>query len=68
MPKLDNDYRPLTDDKLAGLVRAIAAELIQLGHCPVAKPGHVLTQAKDVRIVAPDVWKAMKEIQAGREP
>ena len=56
------------DDKLDGLVRAIAAELLKLGYHPAEKPGHLLTQAKHFRAVDPAIWKAMKEIQAGREP
>ena len=56
------------DDKLDGLVRAIAAELIKLGYQPAEKPGSLLSRAQDVRAVDPAIWKAMKEIQAGREP
>ena len=56
------------DDKLDGLVRAIAAELIQLGYQPTEEPGNLLSRSQDFRAVDPAIWKAMKDIQAGREP
>ena len=68
MPKLDHDHRAVSDDKLAGLVRAIAYELLQLGYRPAVKPGDVNSDREPFRVVSPEVWKAMKEIQAGREP
>lgn len=68
MPKLDHDRRAVPDDKLAGLVRAVALELLQLGYRPATKPGDVTGTKEPFRVVAPEVWKAMKEIQAGREP
>ena len=71
MLKLDHDPRAVPDDKLADLVRAVACELIQLGYRPTIKPGEVTGSKEPFRVVAPEVWKAMKamkEILAGREP
>ena len=68
MPTLNHDHRAVPDDKLAGLVRAVALELLQLGYRPAIKPGDVTGRKEPFRVVAPEVWKAMKEIQAGREP
>lgn len=50
---------PAPDDKLNGLVRAIAPESIQLGYQPAEKPGHLMTQSQDLRAVNPAIWKAM---------
>ena len=68
MPKLYQEHRAVADDMLAGLVRAVASELIQLGYRPANKPGDVTGGKEAFRVVAPEVWKAMKEILAGREP
>jgi hypothetical protein len=65
-PEIDDSNAP--DDKLAGLVQAIAAELMHLGYCTAEKPGHLLTPAKDLRVVDEAIWKAMKELQSGRKP
>ena len=64
----ETDDSSLPDDKLDGLVRAVAAELLQLGYRPAEKPGHVLSETNVLRVVDPAIWKAMKEILAGREP
>jgi hypothetical protein len=65
-PERNHDAVP--DNKLDGLVRAIAAELIQLGFRPDAEPGHLLRDGKRIRVIDRAVWKAVNEILAGREP
>lgn len=65
-PEIDDNSAP--DDKLDGLVRAIAAELMHLGYCTAEKPGHLLTPAKDLRVVHAAIWKAMKELQSCGKP
>lgn len=61
--------RPMPDDELTALVRAIAWELIQLGYLPAEQPGYVKHGAREpVRIVAIETWQAMKDIVAGAQP
>lgn len=61
--------RPMPDDELTALVRAIAWELIQLGYLPAEQPGYVQHGAREpVRIVAIETWQAMKDIVAGAQP
>ena len=58
-----------SDEKLAGLVRAVAWELLQLGYRPDPRPGYVQQPGKEpVRIVAAETWQAMKDLLAGQEP
>jgi len=67
MSNLEHNHGAMPDEKLAALVRAIAAELLQSGYHPALKPGQVTRHGLEPRTVAAQVWKAMKEIQAGRE-
>jgi hypothetical protein len=67
MSDLEHNHSAVPDEKLAALVRAIASDLLQLGYRPALKPGHVVLRGTEPRIVAPETWKAMKEILAGRE-
>ncbi len=64
----DTNGSTAPDDKLDGLVRAIAAELIQLGYRPAKQPGHVVADTLGARTINPAIWQAMREILAGREP
>ncbi len=67
MSNLEHSHDAMPDEKLAALVRAIASELLRAGYHPALKPGQVTLRGPEPRIVAPQIWKAMKEIQAGRE-
>jgi hypothetical protein len=67
MSDLEHNHSAVPDEKLAALVRAIASDLLQLGYRPALKPGHVVGGEEPLRLVAPETWKAMKEILAGRE-
>jgi hypothetical protein len=68
MSNLEHKHGAVPNDKLDGLVRAVAAELIQLGYRPAAEPGHLLHDGKPIRVIAREVWNAVNEILAGREP
>jgi hypothetical protein len=67
MSNLEHSHEAMPDERLAALVRAIASELLQSGYLPTLQPGRVTLRGPEPRIVAPQIWKAMKEIQAGRE-
>lgn len=67
MSNLEHNHGAAPDDNLAALVRAIASELLQLGYRPALKPGQIVLRGTNPRMVAPEIWKAIKEIQAGRE-
>jgi hypothetical protein len=67
MPYSKLSYGAVHDDKVAALVRAVAWELLQLGYRPALKPGHLVGGEEPLRLVAPETWKAMKEILAGRK-
>lgn len=59
----------MPDDELAGLVRAIAWELIQLGYLPSDRPGYVQRGDREpVRIVADETWQAMRQLLQGTPP
>ncbi|HMA08718.1 MAG TPA: hypothetical protein VKP68_12680 [Ramlibacter sp.] len=68
MSNLEHNHGAVPDDKLAGLVRAVAAELIELGFRPAAEPGHLLRDGEPVRVIDRQVWDAINELLAGREP
>lgn len=52
---------------LAALIRAIASDLIGLGYRATTTRGY-LHRADERRLVADEVWCAVNEIIAGREP
>jgi hypothetical protein len=67
MSNLEHNHGAVPNEKLAALVRAIASELLQLGYRPALKPGQIVLRGTDPRMVAPEIWKAIKEILAGGE-
>ena len=67
MSNLEHNHGSMPDEKLAALVRAIASELLQLGYRPALTPGQIVLRGTESRMVAPEMWKAIKDIMAGGE-
>jgi hypothetical protein len=53
------------DNLRAELIRAIAAELTELGYRPSPRPGYLQCEGDvPLRLVAEDVWRAVEQIMA----
>ena len=68
MSNLEHNHGAVPNDKLDGLVRAIAAELIELGFRTDTEPGHLLRDGKRIRVIDRRIWNAINEILAGCQP